>query len=540
MRKRMQKIITRVLLLCLLLGSVAVLSGCHGSKGMNAFSVPAEFDESREYNLVFWAKNDTNKVQTRIYEQAIADFEALYPNVHVTLRLYTNYGDIYKDVITNLSTNTTPNICISYPDHIATYLTGVNQVVPLEELFSDEKFGFNGSEVRFDAPTQEELIPKFLSEGAFGGHYYAIPFMRSSEACYVNKTYVEKLGYTLPEQLTWEFMWEVSEAAMAKDEEGNFLVNGQKIMIPFIYKSVDNMMIQMLRQRNAGYSDAEGNIRIFNETTKEILYTIAEHAKTGAFSTFNIVSYPGNYFNAGQCLFAVDSTAGATWMGPYAPLQEIDEDELVAFETEVMAIPQFDTEHPQMISQGPSICIFNKQDPQEVVASWLFVQYLLTNEVQIAYSQTEGYVPVTTKAQEAAEYREYLSRMGEDNDTHYDVKIKAAKLVLDNVDNTFVTPVFNGSASLRDAAGQLINNAARAPGRKQTVDEAFMEKQFADITSLFRLDQISTQNGTAAGKTELGELPQTAVILLGCIVTAWVLIAAYVIAGKVKEKARKR
>lgn len=535
MMKYFKRIMAKVLP-AVLVGATLLLGGCHGSKGMNAFSVPEEFDTSKNYEITFWAKNDTNKVQTRIYEQAIADFEALYPNVHVTLRLYTNYGDIYKDVITNLATNTTPNICITYPDHIATYLTGVNQVVPLEELFADEMFGFGGSEVKFDAPAQEEIIPKFLEECAFGGHYYAVPFMRSSEACYVNKTYVEKLGYTLPEQLTWDFVWEVSEAALAKDEEENYLVNGQKVMIPFIYKSTDNMMIQMLKQRNAGYSDAEGNIEIFNEDTKEILYTVAEHAGTGAFSTFNIVSYPGNFFNAGQCLFAVDSTAGATWMGPEAPLQEIDEDELVPFETEVMTIPQYDTEHPQMISQGPSICIFNKQDPQEVVASWLFVQYLLTNEVQIAYSQTEGYVPVTTKAQETEEYRDYLSRMGEDRDVYYDVKIKAAKIVLDNIENTFVTPVFNGSASLRDASGQLINNAARAPGRKQTVDDAFMEKQFANITSMYRLDQISVQNGTAVGKQELGELPQAAVILLGSLVTAWILILAYVIVQKTKSK----
>ena len=82
------------------------------------------------------------------------------------------------------------------------------------------------------------------------------------------------------------------------------------------------------------------------------------------------------------------------------------------FETEVRMIPQFDPEHPQMISQGPSVCVFNKKDPQEVLASWLFAQYLLSDEVQIAYSETEGYVPVTSKAQDSEEYQEYLSQRG--------------------------------------------------------------------------------------------------------------------------------
>lgn len=170
------------------------------------------------------------------------------------------------------------------------------------------------------------------------------------------------------------------------------------MLLPFIYKSTDNMMIQMLRQKGAGYSTDSGEVRIFNDTTEELLYGIAAHTASGAFSTFKISGYPANFLNAGQCLFAVDSTAGATWMGSHAPLSDISADKYVDFETAVMAVPQFDPAHPQMISQGPSVCVFNKDDPQEVLASWLFAQYLLTNDVQIAYAQTEGYVPVTGKA----------------------------------------------------------------------------------------------------------------------------------------------
>ena len=489
---------SRPLLTAMLFAGVLALSGCHGRAGLNAFEIPQEAALTGQYEITFWAKNDTNKTQTKIYEKAIADFEELYPNIKVNLRLYTDYGKIYNDVITNIATSTTPNVCITYPDHIATYLTGVNQVVPLEGLFADERYGLGGSEIKFDSPSVEEMIPQFLEECEFGGHYYALPYMRSTEACYINKTYVEKLGYALPDVLTWDFIWEVSEAAMEKDEEGNFLVNGQQVII---YKSTDNMMIQMLKQKEAGYSTKEGEILLFNDETKALLETIAEHAKNGAFSTFKISSYPANFLNAGQCIFAIDSTAGATWMGTNAPLCDISQDKIVKFETEVMPIPQFDTSNPQMISQGPSVCIFNKENPQEVLASWLFTQYLMTNEVQIAYAQTEGYVPVTNKAQETDEYQEYLSRSGEDNKQYYEVKIKATKLLLDNVDHTFVTPVFAGSASLRDAAGQLIENTVKSVRRGQDVGDGYMEK-----------------------------------ILLVCLGGAWGLIALYVLFKVVKNK----
>ncbi len=520
-----------LVLLCTLL-----VCGCHGQEEREEFELPEEFDMSRDYEIVFWAKNDTNKTQTMIYEKAIADFEALYPNIKVTLRLYTDYGKIYNDVITNMATNTTPNVCITYPDHIATYLTGENSVVPVGALFGDAKYGLGGSELKYETPTQEEIVPQFLRECMINGQYYAIPFMRSTEACYVNKTLVEKLGYELPEVLTWDFVWEVSEAAAVKDENGIYAVNGQNIMIPFIYKSTDNMMIQLLQQHGAGYSNNQGEILIFNDTTEELLYDLAEHVKKGAFSTFKISSYPANFLNAGQCIFAIDSTAGATWMGSYAPLSDISEDKFVEFETEVRMIPQVDPNNPKMISQGPSVCVFNKEDPQEVLASWLFAQYLLTNEVQIAYAQTEGYVPVTTKALNSDVYQDYLSREGEDNETYYPVKLQASKLLLDNVEHTFVTPVFVGSASLRDAAGQLIENVTKSVRRKQTIDEAYMEKLVTDVTSLYRLNLGGDNAVVGGGKISFGSLPTASVVLLVTLACVWLGLGVFVILTAVRKK----
>ena len=512
---------------------VLFLSGCHGSGDRTAFQVPEAFDTEKPYEITFWAKNDTNKTQTKIYQSAIKDFEELYPNITVNLRLYTDYGKIYNDVITNIATDTTPNVCITYPDHIATYMTGKHVVVPLDTLFEDDRYGLGGNGLLFDGPAREEVIPEFLEECRLGESHYAVPFMRSTEACYVNKDFVEELGYTLPEVLTWDFVWEVSEAALKKDPDGMFTLNGQKVLIPFIYKSTDNMMIQMLRQKDAGYSTDEGDILLFNDTTRKLLSEIAVHAKTGAFSTFKISGYPANFLDAGQCIFAVDSTAGATWMGADAPLSDIAEDKKADFETVVMTVPQFDAKNPKMISQGPSICIFNKDDPQEVLASWLFTQYLLTNEVQIAYSETEGYVPVTYKARDSVEYQDYLSRKGEDHTVHYGVKIDAAMLLLSHTADTFVTPVFNGSASLRDAAGQLIESVTKSVRRKAEVDDAFLDHLFGEVTSLYHLDQGST-GGISGGKKELGPLPAGSKALLITLAVLWVLITVYYVSMKRK------
>lgn len=527
----MRRAFAKISLLAALSAALLSLSSCHGTKGLPEFVVPESFDTSRGYEITFWAKNDTNKTQADIYKKAIADFEELYPNINVTLRLYTDYGRIYNDVITNISTMTTPNVCITYPDHIATYMSGINIVVPLDELMEDDRYGLSGSEIRYDGPTKDEITPQFLKECVLDGSYYALPFMRSTEALYMNADMIRSLGYEIPDVPTWDFVWEVSEKAMEKDPDGTYRVNGQNVLIPFIYKSTDNMMISQLWQRGGGYSTPEGDIEIFNDTTKDILLTVSEHAKTGAFSTFKISSYPGNFLNAGQCIFAVDSTAGSTWMGGDAPLSDIAPENRKEFETVVRPIPQTDVSDPKMISQGPSVCIFNKEDPGEVLASWLFTQYLLTNEVQNAYSMTEGYVPVTQKARLSDEYTEYLSLSGTDQ-AHYRVKIDATRLLLDNTDHTFVTPVFNGSASLRDAAGALIENVTKAERRGIDVDDAYIEKTFSDVKSLYKLG--SSLSGPMK-KEAIGPLPAISLGLLSALAVTWIVIIVIFIYGKIKR-----
>ena len=123
----MKKVLSLVLVLIL---CCSLFAGCHGKMAATSddaglaepivYTIPENFDTSRNYEISFWAKNDTNITQVDIYKKAISDFESCYPNITVNLRLYTDYGKIYNDVITNIATDTTPNVCITYPDHIAT------------------------------------------------------------------------------------------------------------------------------------------------------------------------------------------------------------------------------------------------------------------------------------------------------------------------------------------------------------------------------------------------------------------------------------
>ena len=536
----MKMSIKLVISLLLIIATAFTLASCHGSKAYDAFEIPEEFDETKQYEIVFWAKNEKNIKQTKVYQKAISDFEALYPNIKVTMKLYSDYSIIYRDVITNIATNTVPNVCITYPDHIATYMSGSNIVVPIDDLLYDERYGFGGNEIKFDAPRADEIVPEFLAEGVIDGTQYAVPFMRSTEALYYNKTYVEALGFEIPEVITWDFIWEVSNAALLKNDDGTYAINGQKELIPFLYKSTDNMMIQMLRQYGGEYSNDDGDVLMFNDTARDILHTVAANVESGAFSTFAKSSYPADLLNRGKCIFAVDSTAGSVWMGKDGPLSTVSQDEALDFELAVSMLPQVNEDSdPIMISQGPSICLFNKEDNGEVLASWIFVQYLLSNDVQIAYSQTEGYVPVTLKAQTSAEYLDYLSRAGEldengDNYLYYAPKIAASKILLENLGNTFITSVFNGSASVRMASGEMIEQVLKAVVAKPpiTVDDEFIDELYHDMVSLYHLDGLGKRSDIDIGEP----LPPASRWLIAMICVAWCAICGYFAYGCFKKK----
>ena len=74
----------------LLLGiafSILSLASCHTPYSVESFEVPNNFDESKNYNIEFWAKNDGSTSQTKIYQKAIDEFEELYPNISITIRI---------------------------------------------------------------------------------------------------------------------------------------------------------------------------------------------------------------------------------------------------------------------------------------------------------------------------------------------------------------------------------------------------------------------------------------------------------------------
>ena len=531
----------RLLTLGLLLVATITLSSCHHVTQHNKFIVPTTFDENKSYTISFWAKNDSDQRQVDVYKEAISEFNKYYPNITIELRNFTSYPDIYREVLLNLNTNTAPNVCISYPDNVATYLESENSVVALGDLMKDSNYGLDGALLKFDSIGSDGIVNSFLEEGLINDEYYTIPYMRSTEALYINKTYVERLGFSIPDIPTWDWVWEVAEAAVEERESGTNITtktDPSKDFKPLIYKSSDNWFIQYMRQANMKYTTKDGDLLLFNDETVDFLLDLKDKCRNKKYYEVfqNSSHYPGDVINVWDAIFGIDSTAGASWIGFDSP-QGTSSLGYEAFETELRVIPQLDPNNPQMISQGPSICLFNKEDSGVVMASWLFAQFLLSDKVQMDYQKTEGYLPVTKRVLDSQEFKDYLN-----GDEVYSGCKKAKELLLNNLDNTFITPVFNGSANVRLAAGALIDGVSTST-KSFSTKEAIKDKLFPsviknkDLTELYNNTNFNQDEGDNKGSEDAptSDMIVWKYILIVGIVFVWSGLIAYFVVTKVKK-----
>ena len=223
--------------------------------------------------------------------------------------------------------------------------------------------------------------------------------------------------------------------------------------IPLGYDSESNWFITMCEQYKSPYTSATGDHYLFNnETNRAFVKEFNDWYNKGYLTTQGLLgAYTSGLFTTTDevhSYMSIGSSAGATYQRPAK-----GDDGKYPFEVGIAMIPQVDPASPKVISQGPDVCVFMKENPQEVIASWLLVKYLTTNaDFQAEYAASSGYVPVLKSAKDNAFYAEKLANAdGFDN-----IAFLSAKVCLEQADAYYVSPAFNGSSTARDQVGALM------------------------------------------------------------------------------------
>lgn len=438
------------------------------------FTVPEGGYDGSEVTIKFYHTMGSN-LQT-VLNLYIEEFNKLYPNIHVEPTAVGGYDDVRDQISTEITVGNQPNIAYCYPDHVALYNLA-KAVTTLDSLIDSTV-----TVTRADGTTEtlgltqaqkDDFIAGYYNEGKqFGdGAMYTMPLSKSTEVLYYNKTFFDANGLTVP--TTWNELADVCAKIKAIDPES----------IPLGYDSEANWFINMCEQYKSPYTSAKGDHYLFdNDVNRGFIKQFREWYEKGYLTTQTLYgAYTSGLFTSQtgtKSYMSIGSSAGATYQRPAKV------DGAYPFEVGIAPIPQVDANNGKVISQGPSVCIFQKSNPQEVVASWLFVKYLTTTvEFQAEFSMASGYVPVLKSVATHPVYADFIaSADGGDS-----IAALSAKVCLAQESYYYTSPAFNGSSTARDQVGTLLSKCLTADAGgdvdkmiKKAFEEAVEECEYSN------------------------------------------------------------
>lgn len=470
MKKRIGIMAASIVMAGAMVASIG-LSGCKKVK-IHDFVMPeGGFNTENNVEIMFY--NTMGQNLEGVLQDAIKRFKVLYPNITVNYdRSSGDYDTLRDKLSTEIQTGVQPNLAFCYPDHVALYNQS-GAVLPLNDFLSDGPYSdmkvqstAGPESLTLTKAQEKDYISAYFEEGREfeDGKLYTLPFAKSTEIMYYNKTFFKQHSDVLTEptdNMTWDEVFDLCRKIKEIKSD----------CVPLGIDSESNLFITLCEQYGSDYTSATGNhYRFNNAKNKEFVQKFKDwyNEEGGALFTTQTINkaYTSNLFKEQKSYLSIGSSAGAQYQAP-------DEtDGSADFEVGIVTIPQVNPDNPKSISQGPSLCIFKQQDPQEVLASWLFAKFITTDlEFQARYSMTSGYIPVLNSVFENPVYKNHLAN---ESGLKSGITAFAANVCKRLVDQGafYVSPAFNGSSKARDEVGILMVNAITGA---KSIDKAFAD-----------------------------------------------------------------
>ncbi len=453
--KKISKILTLVLLaVCSL-----VATGC---------------DQGKTDGIVikYWHANGA--ALTTVLEEIAADFEAKYEGKYtVELTSYGDYETLRDTITASIAAGMAPTAAQTYPDHVSLYLEGA-ALQSLDTYINDAEYGLSAEE-------QAEFIEGFWAEGTIydtAGTRYAMPFNKSTELMYYNKTIFDKYGWSAP--TTWDEVIEIAKLWMKTPEYTAAVAANPGKVYAMGYDSEANMFITLTQQWGATYTsfdeNGKGQFNAFGAVESDVLkskeamnwYLTNFNNSYIATSTAFGTNYCSDAFKAGQCIMTVGSSAGASY----------NDGSEYGFETAVTAVPQKDATNGQVIQQGTNISLFICKDKEEELGGWLWLKHMVSYESSLKWALETSYFPTRKDVLNSTEYQNHIlgKIVADDGSTVDGVQTLAAKAKqagLLQQDWFYTNIAFPGSSKARDNAEIVVQQILYGGG--VSVDKAYAD-----------------------------------------------------------------
>jgi multiple sugar transport system substrate-binding protein/sn-glycerol 3-phosphate transport system substrate-binding protein len=273
-----------------------------------------------------------------------------------------------------------PDLVTGYSNAMANWYA-VDSVVDLGPYMNDEMFGL----------TADDLAA--INEGSINGGkapdgtQFAFPISQSANVIFYNSGWAQELGFDNPPANWAEFKEQACAATEANNSDDNADNDGTGGLV--LYPSASNVA-SFVFANGGDMRNADGTGYDFtDQSVVDVANFMKEMWDEGC--AFPTESYPNPEFATRKALFTMSSTAGL----PYQVAAFEAED---AIQDEWTIIPFPGKDGGQSVDLfGQYVAIANT-NPERMMATWIFVKYLTSPEVQAQWTEGSNYYPVNNDA----------------------------------------------------------------------------------------------------------------------------------------------
>ena len=373
--------------------TLSLMAGCSGKK-QSATTTNEEIvtQIKSPVELTFW--HAMNGDQEKSLQGLVDKFTKENPNITVTLQNQSSYADLQQKITaTTASPKNLPTITQAYPDWL---LNAID-----ENLVLDLKPYIENEPLKFD--NYDDIVKGFREASTLDGKIYGIPFNKSTEVLWYNKTLFDKLNLKVP--TTYE---EFEDVAQQIKEKENIVAGGFDSLSNYYTTYLKNEGVTFDSKLDPTSKKSEDAVDYYLDGVEDGYFRIAGTDKylSAPFGNETIAMYVGS--NAGEA-FVKQGVADK-------------------FEIGVASYPA-----KEVMQQGTDLFIFNSATSEQKTAAYEFLKFLTTKENQITWAKETGYIPVRESAINSDEYKNSGSLI--------------APIISDSTKNLFTNPLVKGMDS---------------------------------------------------------------------------------------------
>ena len=355
--------VSKKLLVCLL--ALGLMTGCSNKKTNETPSTTEIVtDITSPVEITFW--HAMSGAQEQSLKKLTDNFMAENKNITVNLQNQSSYQDLQQKLTaTTASPKNLPTLTQAYPDWMLNPISD-GLVLQLDNYINHDKIGFDN---------YNDILPSFRESSKINNVIYSIPFNKSTEILWYNKTLFNELGLKVPTTMD-----EFTNVAKEIKSKKNIVGGG--------FDSLSNYYVTYLKNEGVIFDSK------FDPTShasvKAVNYYL-DGIKQGYFRMAGTDKFLSGPFGAKDIGMFVGSNASESFI-----TQGVNG----KFDIGVAPYPA-----KYKMQQGTDLFIFSNATAEQQTAAFEYLKFLTTTDNQITWAKETGYIPVRTSALESDEYK---------------------------------------------------------------------------------------------------------------------------------------